>query len=115
MECGCHTTVGFEAFDAFLRALNIIGTPVSTVNECEETGARTGGRRLRWTVFGAPHQTRKRSVRRPLSSMQLMIVEEYLAVDDRMHDGISRIAIEVYPTGQRPDLESRCEVIEKLE
>lgn len=41
-----------------------------------------------------------------------MVVEEYLAVDDRDCDGTSVIAIEVYPEGERPDLESQTQVFE---
>lgn len=38
-------------------------------------------------------------------------VEEYVAVDNLDYEGVSRVAIEVYPDGERPNLESRCEVI----
>lgn len=43
---------------------------------------------------------------------QNMVAEEYLAVEDHDCDGQSRVAIEVYPEGKRPDLESRVQVFE---
>ncbi len=45
-------------------------------------------------------------------SGQHMLIEEYVAVRDYDCDGVTRLAAEVYPVGQRPDLESRTHELE---
>ncbi len=58
------------------------------------------------------HRQRLRVGRFTVPDGRKMAVEEYLAVDDRDCDGTSVIAIEVYPEGERPDLESQTQVFE---
>lgn len=93
-----HTTVGSEAFDAFMKALEVLNVTV----EVPAPSRTPDGTLLRKALFTT--YTRRRTPRD-------MVVEEYLSVDDRDCDGISRVAIEVYPRDNRPDLEARCQII----
>ncbi|MBI2639337.1 MAG: hypothetical protein HYW90_00380 [Candidatus Sungbacteria bacterium] len=91
-------------------ALRTFGIRPKKVENLEVAEGFTG-RKLRRTTFMAP---RKRSTSgfnaKQLGNMQMLVVEEYLAVDDHDDDGISRVAIEVYPYGHRPNLEGRCTI-----
>lgn len=98
-----HRTVGNEQFDAFLRALRLYG--VKPKVEELETAVDIGG------PFGPGGHLRKATFQLP-GRKTVMVVEEYLSVNNQDCDGISQIAIEVYPKGKRPNLESRTQIIE---
>lgn len=100
-----HRTEGNEQFDAFLRALQLVGIRprVEELEKPVDIGGQFGpGGHLRKATFRIPDRRK---------GLELMAVEEYLSVDNPDCDGISRIAIEVYPEGKRPDLESRVEIL----
>ncbi len=98
-----HRTEGNEQFDAFVRALELLGVKPE-VEELEKV-VDIGG------PYGPGGNLRKATFRRPRRKL-VEVVEEYISVEDRGCDGVSRIAIEVYPEGERPDLESRVKVLE---
>ncbi len=98
-----HRTKGNEQFDAFVRALQLQGTRPE-VEELEKV-VDIGG------PYGNGGHLRKATFRLPGCDSG-MVVEEYLSVEDQDCDGISRIAIEVYREEERPDLESRVQVLE---
>lgn len=97
-----HRTEGSEQLDAFLHALQLLGIKPE-VKELEKTfdiGGYDDDKHMRKATFRLPGRKSK------------MVVEEYLSMDDHDCDGISRIAIEVYPESKRPDLESRVQVLD---
>lgn len=97
MELCCHTTVGTSIFDGIIRALKAAKIKIiheEEVVDCHATGVES----LRKVIFIS--RTGKR-----------MAAEEYVEVDDQTHNGISLVATEIYPDGQRPDLESRRETV----
>lgn len=95
-----HTTEGGSAFPAFLKALSLCG--IKPEKEYEGERVSDYGP-LRKAIFRLPGQENS------------MVVEEYLAVYDPDCDGTSSVAIEVYPEGERPDLEARTRTPEQLE
>ena len=98
-----HRTEGNEQFDAFVRALQLQGIKPE-VEELEKV-VDIGG------PFGDDGHLRKATFRL-YGHKTAMVLEEYISVEDHDCDGISRIAIEVYLEGERPDLESRVQTIE---
>ena len=95
-----HTTVGFEAFDAFIKSLRLQGIKpkVKETSKVVDLGLEEDSRHLRTATFRRPGHKR------------VMVVEEYLAIQDNDCDGLSRVAIETYEDGKRPDLEKRLQV-----
>ena len=97
-----HTTVGFDTFNGFIRALRLFGiTPkveeILGVVDVGPYGAKRNFQRATFRLPGRKHRN---------------IVEEYLAVKDCDCDGVSCVNIAVYPEGKRPNLEALCEVLE---
>lgn len=60
------------------------------------------------------HRQNLRIARWTTPNGRKMVVEEYLAVEDHDCDGESSVDIAVYEKGQRPDLESRKEILDPL-
>ena len=62
-------------------------------------------------VYEDSHPIRKAAFVHPRTG-QHMLLEEYVGVRDYDCDGVTRLAVEVYPVGRRPDLESRTQELE---
>lgn len=119
-----HGTYGWEAYENFVFALKVAGTPV--VEERKEeayvrgSDLNCGGCNgyCNWDILAekfdgelcaccrgtCDHKQNLRIGRFASLNGQRMVVEEYLAVDDRDCDGGSIVAISVYEEGLRPNL-----------
>jgi hypothetical protein len=98
-----HQTVGFEAFDTFIQALELLDVETKQWElpfKVYDVGYEQETKHLRAATFTHPKSNRK------------MVVEEYLLIEDQDCDGTSRVAIEVYEDCHRPNLEARRQVIE---
>ncbi|MBI2639336.1 MAG: hypothetical protein HYW90_00375 [Candidatus Sungbacteria bacterium] len=93
---GRHITTDFEAFDGFMRGLRAAW--IQIVSEEETLDPEPGIEKLRKATFIATP---------PRREPQRMVVEEYVAIDDKNPIGVSRVDIAVYSEGKRPDLENR--------
>lgn len=91
-----HITIGGDLFDGFLKALETLGINYHT-EELNKSRAFTDGKALRRAIF------------QPDANRSKIVVEEHIVVDD---PGVTRIAIEVYTAGKRPDLESRRKILQ---
>lgn len=105
-----HRTVGFERFDSYLSALKATGTPVVEGESEEEvvTDFAEHNCTCEWyppdEEWPCQHKRRLRRVVFSNSSKKLMVVEEWLEVEDYDCDGTDVVGIAVYPLGQRPKL-----------
>jgi len=85
-------TLGFEAFDGFVKGLEIAGTGVIVVEDSVRLAP--DGRSLRKAHFKAANGRK-------------MIAEEYVAFLSYDCDGVSTVELAIYRESNRPNLESR--------
>ncbi|GEM_PF-7065122 len=96
-----HRTVG-DAYNTALTLLEQLDIHYVELYREWRTGHSIweDGRRIRKAAFVHPR------------TGQHMLLEEYVGVRDYDCDGVTQLAIEVYPVGHRPDIESRTQVLE---
>lgn len=96
-----HRTVGDE-YNTALALFERLGIHYVELHREWRTGHHIweDGCRIRKVAFVHPR------------TGQHMLLEEYVGVRDYDCDGVTRLGIEVYPVGHRPDLESRTQELE---